>query len=35
MQSSQDKQQEARHKEMVCLLKAISRKLGDEAAGYK
>ena len=31
--SRQEKQEGARHREMVCLLKAISRKLGDEAAG--
>ena len=31
--SRQEKQQEARHKEMVCLLRDISRKLGDEGAG--
>ena len=33
MQSRQDKQQKARHKEMVCLLRDISRKLGDRGAG--
>ena len=33
--SRQSKEQKARHTEIVCLLTAISRKLGDEGTGDK